>query len=421
MAGTDVRMIWMQQAIQKFSRYCERWFRELLTEYAALLCGFAIVVVVILLFLEEQANGAEKIRSIVYAVGAVLAASITFIQWASDRRVKRAELVDRLIEKITTIDPNSLMEERGSGETRELEKQDQDFSSKLSFLSYIAYLKATGILSDDEFNAMRLDLVRILEHVTVVGMIEEACNGNKDSEYIPYRYLVEYGAANCKSDSAERYKKILASRDAQTHQGIRATLDSELSECPRECDGSEIENPVPENAGQDKECAETGTDEGKMSGPGTEEVIDSVSSGKTYGTHVEVLNGIFKFSYRAHMRGGATLPDGREVWFPKYYDSSRQEPIQGPPAKWVNILDSEKGVISEYWPLGVEMTDERLDHWNKKPRYVFGMDLSKPTLSYRFLGIYQFERREEDHLVYKRQNVDLLRSEVENSLNPDCY
>lgn len=408
----------MRQTIQKLSQYCERWFHELLMKNTVLFCcGVTLVGAGCMIF----AYGHMRILTTIYAVGAILAASVALIQWASDRRVKRAELVDQLIEKITTIDPNSLLEVSGSGDTRELEKQDQEFSAKLSFLSYIAYLEATGILSDDEFNALRLDLVRILEHEKVSEMIEEACNGNKDSKYIPYFYLVKYGSENCKSTAAGTYKKILASRNDQMHEGCESITDSEPQEQLLKPDNSEAVNPVAENVERSNEPIEKETNE-KAANMETAEVIDTVTSGKTYGTHVDVLNGIFKFSYRAHMRAGATLPDGREVWFPKYYDSTRQEPLKGQhPAKWVNILDSKEGVLSEYWPLGAEPTGERWNGWNKKPRYVFGMDMSRPPYVYRFIGIYQFDRREENHLVYKRQDVVLRRDEVEHSLNPGNY
>ncbi len=407
----------MELTIKKFSQYCERWFHELLMKNTVLFCcGVTLVGAGCMIF----AYGHMRILTTIYAVGAILAASVALIQWASDRRVKRAELVDQLIEKITAIDPNSLMEDPESGNTNELEKQDQEFSAKLSFLSYIAYLEATGILSDDEFNALRLDLVRILEHEKVSEMIEEACNGNKDSKYIPYFYLVKYGAENCKSDSVAKYKKILVSRNDQPHEGREPVSASEPQEQLLEPDNSEAVTSASENIEHGNEPIEKETNE-KEDNMEKQEIIDSVSSGKTYRTHVDVLNGIFKFSYRAHMRAGATLPDGREVWFPKYYDSTIQKPVEGNPAKWVNILDSKEGVLSEYWPLGAEPTGERWDRWNMKPRYVFGMDMSSSPAVYRFIGIYQFDRREENHLVYKRKDVDLRRDEVERSLNPGNY
>lgn len=409
----------MELTIKKVSQYCERWFHELLMKNTVLFC-FAVTLVGAgcMIF----AYGHMRILTTIYAVGAILAASVALIQWASDRRVKRAELVDQLIEKITTIDPNSLLEVSGSGDTREAEKQDQEFSAKLSFLSYIAYLEATGILSDDEFNALRLDLVRILEHERVSDMIEDACRSNKDSKYIPYFYLVKYGAENCKSESVVKYKKILASRSEQTHEGRESVAAAEPQEQLLKPDNSEVVTPVSENEVRGNEPMEKEKEiNGNKANMKVAEVIDTVTSGKTYGTHVDVLNGIFKFSYRAHMRAGATLPDGREVWFPKYYDSSRQKPVEGNPAKWVNILDSKEGVLSEYWPLGAEPTGEKWERWNKKPRYVFGMDLSRSPLVYRFLGIYQLDKREGNHLVYKRKDADLRRDEVEHSLNPGNY
>lgn len=385
------------QRLRKFWKFDEQHVRESLMKHLVLFCCFVVLVGAGAVY---ASYGHERIQAAVYATGAILASSVVLIQWESGVRVKRAELVDQLIDKMKTIDPNSLMEECGSGDMIELEKQDQDFSAKLSFLSYTAYLEATGILSDDEFNALKLDLVRILEHVKVVGMIEEACNGNnaanKDantgSKLIPYRYLVKYGAANCKHGSAVRYKEILNRYESANH--------------------------VPGNAEQTKDLAKEGSDD---KAPDKDAVIDSVTSGKTYGTHVEVLNGIFKLSYRAHMRGCAALPKGRMVWFPKYYDSSMQVSIKAPTAEWVNILDSQKGVLSEYWPLGIEMTEERLDRWNKEPRYVFGMDKSRSPGVYRFLGVYQLAKREEDHLVYTRKSDVLRRDEIENLLNSGNY
>ena len=367
----------MKQTIQKFSRYCERWFRELLMKHTVLFCCVAALAAV---GCTSLAYGHMRILTALYAIGAVLAASVALIQWASDRRVKRAELLDQLIEKITTIDPNSL---RGS-ESRESESvkaalQEKELTDKLAFLSYVAYLEATGILSDDEFSALRLDLVRILENRIVLELIVDACRGNKGSKNIPYRYLVQYGALNCEPTSRTEYKALLdIRRNVQPHEGHGAVAGTELQQQP------------------------------------SEGVIDTVSSGRTYATHLDVLNGIFRLGYRAHMRGGATLPDGRVVWFPKYYDSASRKQVEGHPAKWLNILDAKEGVLSEYWPLAAEPRTT----WHKGPRYVFGMDMSGSPLVYRFLGIYKYERREGNHLVYKRQDVVLRRDAVECSLHP---
>ena len=253
----------MIQTLKKLCQTDDLCLRELLMKHIGLFCCSAVLIGAGVVY---ASYGQERVRAAVYAAGTILASFMALIQWASGRRVKRAELVNRLIEKIETIDPNSLTEECESVDAKELEKQDQEFIAKLSFLSYIAYLQATGILSDDEFNALRLDLVRILEHEKVVGMIEEACNGSKGSKYIPYSYLVRYGVTNCEPKSAGRYKeildkKILVSKNAQMHKEMGREKSEAL-----------------ENAGQNKGLSKRGCDDMES---GKEEVIDSVTSGKT--------------------------------------------------------------------------------------------------------------------------------------------
>lgn len=405
----------MKQAIQKFgqdcekfSQNCERWFCELLTKYTLLFCCFVVLVgagAVALSYKDEQ------IRATVYAVGAILASFIALIQWASSRRVKRVELVDRLIEKITAIDPNSLAAALGEADSGKAALQEKDLTDKLAFLSYIAYLKKTDVLPDDEFNALRLDLVRILENGIVLDLIDNACSGNKDSKYIPYFYLLQYGAENCESTSANKYKKLLAIRgDIRPHEEHGAVAGSKLQQ--------QLSNPVV-NSEERREKKDVGE---KKYSVQTGEVLDTASSGKTYDTHLDVLNGIFKLGYRAHMRAGATLLDGREVWFPKYYDSV-SHPIQtGNCSDWINILNAKEGVILEYWPDGIEPNEKT---WNKNYRYVFGKNLipqnRQGRLTYRFLGIYKFVNREGDHFVYRRYSDKLLKADVERYLKADNF
>lgn len=352
-----------------------------------------------------------RILTTLYAVGAILAASIALNQWSSDRRVKRVELVDRLIEKITAIDPNSLAAALRDTDSGKAALQEKELTDKLAFLSYIAYLEKTDVLSDDEFNALRLDLVRILENGIVLDLIGNACSGNKDSKYIPYFYLVQYGAENCEPTSAAVYKKLLAVRgNARPHEGHGAFDSSEPQQ--------QLLNPVVKS---DERMEKRGVNEKEFSMQ-TGEVIDTASSGKTYDTHLDVLNGIFKFGYRAHMRAGATLPDGREVWFPKYYDSVSQ-PIQaGNCSDWINILNAKEGIILEYWPDGIKPKEET---WNKNYRYVFGKNLipqnRQGRLTYRFLGIYKFANCEGDHFVYKRYSDKLLKADVERYLKADNF
>lgn len=344
------------------------WLDEQISTYALYLA--VIVSVVICFTLREKGLGIYEILTM---LSCILAALFALIQWDSARRVKRAELLNSLTKELTSLKINEL--------TRKLKESDEDEESvieeqlidKLVFLSYVAYLGETRVFTKAEFDALRLDIVRNLENSTVVKLVSDACLGNHNYDFLPYSYLLEYGVQNCRKDVADKYKQLLQMEARIGHK----------------------ENQYDEQD-SDESC------------------VDSINSNKFYKTHVVVLNDIFGFNYRAHMRGSAELPDGSLVWFPKYKKCEELTNLKNA-NKWANILD-EKGNLLEYWPKGDVIRKERVEKLNNRTRCAFGMNLEEQDKGYKFLGVYQYKESKEDHAVYERTGTELTWGMVDKAL-----
>ena len=339
---------------------------EQISAYALYLA--VIVSAVIGWLLRREGVGMQEILAV---IGCILAASFALIQWDSGRRVKRAELLNNLINKLAQVKSNLKAKEGSNLESddEDINKVDEKVVDQLIFLSYIAYLGEMCVLSGSEFNALRLDLISIMENGRFHDLIISACKDGRKGLFIPYEYLVSYGASHCNATFAKDYKALLRGDNVMPS-----------------------ENQKPDH------------------------VIDEVSCSKWYRNHLEVLNGIFMFGYRAHMRGSAELPDGSLVWFPKYYNEGSECLINSKNAtKWINILD-EKGNLLEYWPKGDEIKKERVEKLKGKTRYAFGMNLEEQDKGYKFLGVYQYKESKEDHAVYERIETKLTYELVDKVL-----
>lgn len=343
------------------------WLDEQISTYALYL---AVIVSVVTGFaLRGKGFGIYEILTM---IGCILAASFALIQWDSDRRVKRAELLNNLTKELTSLKINELakkLEESDEDEESVIEGQIVD---KLAFLSYVAYLGETRVLSNAEFDALRLDMVRNLESKTVIELVSDACAGNSKCDFLPYSYLLKYGVENCRKDVADKYMQLL--QTAAEHK--EDEYDKQNS------DGS---------------C------------------VDSINSNKFYRTHAVVLNDVFGLNYRAHMRGSAKLPDGSLVWFPKYREEKGGGLMPRNDGRWANILD-EKGNLLEYWPKGDEIKKERVEKLKGKTRYAFGMNIEEQEKGYKFLGVYKYKESQNDHAVYERKETKLIQSKVDELL-----
>lgn len=345
----------MKKSIKEIEAFLIEWIPEY-----ALSIAFVLSVIVCII---QGLNLWTRLT----AIGCIFSVIVTLAQWASARRVKRAELVDQLINKLVKIKTNS--EEEPMDDTTE-EAETRVY--KLAFLSYVAYLGETHVLSEAEFNALRLDLVSIMENGRIQELIVQACKNGGEGDFVPYKYLVQYGSKYCKKEIAEEYEKLFKRSD---NMNDKVDVLSDL------------------------------TDE-----------IDDVSSSKTYKTHLDVLNVIFKFGYSAHMRGAARLPDGSMVWFPNYTVGEKREDAGDKTDSWVNVFNEKDNVILEYCPKDYELTDEKYKKRHYGRRFAFGKDLANPQIGYRFLGVYESDGKGTDYVRYKLVKSSLSKKDVQQSL-----
>lgn len=300
-------------------------------------------------------------RSWLLPCGATLGGCVALYQWCSDRKVKRAELLREILEKLDAINIDSLID--GIGEYGGKDGAEAELADALTFLSYVCHLKRSYVLSRREFDSLKWDVVKILEKRETFDVIQDAYRDDKRrSSDMPYYDLVMEGAAYCKAGFAEAYRELL-----------RGKKDVEIR--------YEEKNKVVY---------------------GKRKVVDFVGSEKCYRAHLDVLNGIFNMGYRAHMRGGARLSSGEIVWFPKYVLDEKMLTDQDKRG-WHNVVSENGDSIKEFWSEGEYWADDSY-HRNGHVRIVFGMNVSKEadSRSYKFLGVFKQVKKDKECYLFER-------------------
>ena len=145
----------------------------------------------------------DTFRNLIAAVTLILAVIAGFralAQWKESKRIKRAEYIKELTDKIRTDD--DIVEIMGLIEYdrfnynlefhhSELEKQ---VDKTLSFFSYICYLKKQKILSPDEFRFFDYEVTRIFQNMDMVNYLYNLYHFSQNQNRpISFCYLVEYG------------------------------------------------------------------------------------------------------------------------------------------------------------------------------------------------------------------------------------
>ena len=288
-----------------------------------------------------------------------------FYQWSKDKRIGRAELLEKLLSRFGQFDIDNIVENigchnEGDKDVPELSGEESERKKFFGFLSYICYLKNNGVITDSEFNVFKWELVNVLEMDNVQRMLLSLYKGQHIPKSKPYHELLKYGEKNCVEGNVRDFYRNLNS--------------GQLSEIPQ---GAQNEVQVEEKP--DKSVAL------------------STKDGRTYGSHLDVLNGIFGFGYLGHMQAVAKLNANTIIWFPKYKKNSA-DGKEAKPGEWENILSEDGKMIEEYWPQNIE--GENIDD-HSQSRITFGLDMSVKGRTYRFLGVFRFYETDKERRCHR--------------------
>ena len=270
-------------------------------------------------------------------------------RWIISQRVQRAQFLDLLIEKFKSIKYDDFLRRIESSYENSLNYDDEaddevgayDF---LIFLSYVCYLRQAKIIDDKEFLLFRCYVERALRINTIHAAIEQIHDVNHIAvDVSPYAPLLTYG----------RKKKI---------QGV-----AEL--CSR------IDKNF--NVKQAETC------ENRLT-------VISVNDGKSYRTHLEVLNGIFNKGLLQHASGGSPLNANTNVWFPHIYKD--KDAAGG--RLWYNTLSDDGLELREHCTDSQGRFGGGKDKPNVLRRYVFAKFMDESPGEYRFIGVFDFKEKE---------------------------
>lgn len=144
------------------------------------------------------------IISIVSAVFILFGGLFTFIQWKKSVRIRRADYINELTEKIRSDEDIKniiyLFEYGGewySGEFHGSGKLECQVDKTLSYFSYICYLRKQYIITKKEFMFFKYELEHLLMNNQVLDYLYNIYHyANSIDEPLTFYYLFEYGKNN---------------------------------------------------------------------------------------------------------------------------------------------------------------------------------------------------------------------------------
>lgn len=133
---------------------------------------------------------------------AIVAGGFTFVQWRSGKKIRRAEFIEQLIERIRVDDKIA-----GAAYIFDynIGWYDNNFHSSkkdlvhlgdciLSYLSYICYLRAEKILTKSEFRLLEYEVHRACSHPDSQCYLWNIFHfSRKIGAECPYQPLIDYG------------------------------------------------------------------------------------------------------------------------------------------------------------------------------------------------------------------------------------
>lgn len=161
------------------------------------------------------------IISIVSIVLAIIGAAFGFYQWKKSIRIKRAEYIEKLTEKIRTdndikemvytLDYGLLWYTSAFHNSGELERK---MDKTLSYFSYICYLYSSRLISKKEYAIFKYEIERILTNDQVNKYFYNLYHFAKKFETpMTFSFLFEYGEKHNKFEkdfydkNSPKYKK----------------------------------------------------------------------------------------------------------------------------------------------------------------------------------------------------------------------
>ena len=286
-------------------------------------------------------------------IGCAIAFMFAYQQWRKGQKVLRAEFLERLIQKFKELDYDKYLRivenqpDDGDDDNPQFDAKENgdgitayDF---LMFLSYVCYLKNSGIITKEEFLPFECYVKRTLKAQAVRESMQTIhVSNHMEVNEGPYFALLKYGLENNISGIHELHAKIA---DDLKEERIK---------------------PMHTNA-------------------------ININDNKTYRTHIDVLNGIFGKNLVSHMRGVSPLDENTYVWFPHIFKDKNAAGDR----LWFNTISADGNEIRE------TCTDtSKLKTFFKQAkgpkRYVFAkMHDGSYASDYKFMGIYEFKRGEE--------------------------
>ena len=294
--------------------------------------------------------------------------SFALWRWVLGQRIKRAEFLEKLIEKFKAINYDTYLQkiecpvDGDCDDSSELDAGIEAYDF-LIFLSYVCYLRNAKIIDNAEFLSFRCYVERALRQDAVRSyLIDFHSKGKQPVSTSPYYALLEYGKNNHLSGMDKLYFEM--NLDAKEEK----QMDAEQNISP---------------------------------------IKISVNDGKAYRTHLDVLNGIFNKGLLSHMRGASPLDEYNLVWFPridKVEDKVEEKSVETERnCRWRNTISSDGTEIREYWP--DENGRDKVLKGVGKNRYVFAKCSSEQKDAfYRFKGVFKALQGDANSkcMVYKR-------------------
>lgn len=145
----------------------------------------------------------ENFLSLFTLLGAWIAGIFAFKQWKETNKIKKAEYINTLTEKIRTdedIRTTVYLFDYGENWYNENfhEKENREFERKidktLSYFSYICYLKQQKIILEKEFSFFRYEIMRILINENTQSYFFNLYHFSKlNKSEMTFKYLFNYG------------------------------------------------------------------------------------------------------------------------------------------------------------------------------------------------------------------------------------
>ena len=144
----------------------------------------------------------DQIISIITVTFAVFGGIFALVQWVNSNRIKRAEFINQIIEKLRfdreMVEVIYMIDYDFNWYNEKFHDSDRDLEYKvdkiLSYLSYICYLKSTRNITKKEFEIFKYELNRTCISPCVQDYLWNIYHfSKKNGSSCTFEYLINYG------------------------------------------------------------------------------------------------------------------------------------------------------------------------------------------------------------------------------------